>query len=63
MANLAEATMEEITVKAIVTRANGAVEDHGTVCHWRRDDDTPPPRGVVQMLKNFFSNTKDDQSW
>lgn len=59
---IAEATLEEITVRAVVTRADGTVEDHGTICHWDRKDQKDPPGGVVRMFKNFLTN-KEKRTW
>jgi hypothetical protein len=60
---LAEATMEEITVRAVITRADGSVEDCGTIAHWQRDEpETPLSKRWIGVLKNFFSppDMKDD---
>jgi hypothetical protein len=51
---LADAKMEEITVRAVITRADGTVEDQGTVCHWQRDETQshPPKDGYWHILES-----------
>lgn len=47
---IAQGEVKDITVEAIVTRADGTVEDHGVVAEWHRDDPDKNKGSVVVAI-------------
>lgn len=50
---IAKAGITEVTVEAVITRADGTVENKGVVAHWKAAPDT-----VLDKLKKFVSRIK-----
>lgn len=49
--HVAPLEVKEIVLEAVVTRANGDVEDHGVVSHWQAEEIEQLPEGFLAALR------------